>query len=153
MDRRSATLVLFWALILAHYKAKLLESVEVHPETGCWEWRKSGDGRYGHFYMFGVRFKSHVAAALLWAGIRLRTRVLRHQCDNTSCCNPDHLKPGTQAQNRWEASERGRAVGITAATVRRIRILITKNHTNAEIARRCGCHNTTVLRIRRGDIR
>lgn len=146
------TLALFWALVLAHYKAKLQEAVTV-TESGCWEWTRSGDGRYGHFHMLGVRFKAHVAAALLWSGIRLRTRVLRHECDNSSCCNPGHLTPGTQKQNRQDASERGRAVGLTKATVKRIRILITKGHSNAEIARRVECHATTVLRIRRGDIR
>ena len=145
---------LLWVLILEHYKAKLRASVRV-TETGCWEWTRSGDGRYGHFHVLGVRFKAHVAAAILWRGIVLRTRVLRHQCDNAACCNPEHLKPGTQKQNRQEASERGRAVGLTKREVARIRNLITRGHPDAEIVRRLGkrCHHTTVMRIRKKAIR
>lgn len=148
------TEALFWLLVLAFYKAKLRDAVRV-SERGCWEWTKSGDGRYGHFHMLGVRFKAHVAAAILWDGIVLRSRVLRHQCDNTACCNPGHLKPGTQKQNRQEASERGRAVGLTKKQVTRVRRLLAskRKHSHAEIGRRVGCHGTTVMRIARGDIR
>ena len=69
------SLVAFWFLLIEHHKARLLACVEVREDTGCWEWKRSGDGRYGHFHMLGKRFKAHVAAALLWRGIRLRTRV------------------------------------------------------------------------------
>lgn len=151
------TEALFWLLVLEHYKARLLASIEV-TEAGCWEWRKSGDGRYGHFYMLGVKFKSHVASAILWRGIYLRSarRVLRHQCDNASCCNPGHLKPGSQKENRQEASERGRVKhGLTKATVARIRNLITRGYTDTQIVERVkkACHRTTVMRIRKGTIR
>jgi hypothetical protein len=143
----------FLTLLLGHYQAKLLASVRV-TDGGCWEWTLSGDGRYGHFWMLGVRFKAHVAAAILFRGIRLRTKVLRHQCDNALCCCPDHLLPGTQKQNRQEASERGRVKdGLTAATVARIRNLLTRGHSFAEVSRRVGCHATTVMRIGKGEIR
>lgn len=146
------TVIIFWLLVLEHYKAKLLSGVVI-TEAGCWEWTRSGDGRYGHIYLLGQKFKTHVAAALLWYGIRLRTRVLCHQCDNSKCCNPDHLRPGSLKQNRQEASERGRAVGMTKRAVARVRNLITRGHTDAEIARRVGCHNTTVGRLRARTIR
>lgn len=147
------SLVAFWFLLIEHHKARLLACVEVREDTGCWEWKRSGDGRYGHFHMLGKRFKAHVAAALLWRGIRLRTRVLRHQCDNSICCNPGHLKPGTQKQNRQEAADRGRAVGLTVRQAARVRNLITRGHNDAEIARRVGCHPTTSMRIRKGHTR
>lgn len=149
---RMTTERLVLLLLLEHYKAKLLAGVRVTP-TGCWEWTRSGDGRYGHFYMLGAKFKTHVAAAILWRGIVLRTRVLRHQCDNPACCNPAHLLPGTQKQNRQEAAERGRAVGLTVAKVARIRNLLTRKHSQAEVARRCQVDPSTVSRIARGETR
>lgn len=147
--------VIFWLLLLEHYKQKLRSSVRV-DERGCWIWTRSGDGRYGHFHLLGVRFKAHVAAAILWRGIVTRTRVLCHQCDNSSCCNPFHLVVGTQQQNRQEASERGRCKhGLTKAIVKRIRGLITRGYSDADIVRRLDnvCHHSTVGRIRNGKIR
>lgn len=144
---------LFLSLLLGHYQAKLRSSVHVTP-SGCWEWTRSTDGRYGQFWMAGARFKAHVAAALLFRGVRLRKRVLCHQCDNKLCCCPDHLIPGSQKRNRWETSERNVAVpGLSFAQVARIRNLLTRGHKRAEVARRIGCHYTTVMRIQRGDIR
>jgi hypothetical protein len=41
-----------------------------------------------------------------------RHRVLRHICDNRRCVKPQHLEPGTHAQNVQDAIKRGRqAVG------------------------------------------
>lgn len=146
---------LFWLIALESYKAKLLACVEVHPVTGCWEWRRSGDGRYGHFWMLGARFKAHVASALLWCGLRLRKRVLRHTCDNAACCNPGHLIPGTQKQNRADASDRGRRAGggLTTNQVKRIRNLSTRGHSDAVVAARCGCEPSTVWRLKTGRMR
>ncbi|MBC2655511.1 HNH endonuclease [Pseudomonas sp. MSSRFD41] len=35
--------------------------------------------------------------------------VIRHRCDNTRCIRPDHLIPGTDADNKRDAIERNRA--------------------------------------------
>lgn len=145
--------IAFMLLFLDHFREKIQSAVRVTRE-GCWEWTRGTDGRYGHVYIAGVRFKAHTAAYLLWVGRIPRGYVLRHQCDNPACCNPFHVLPGTQKQNRWEASERGRcANGLTASQVRRIRILITKGHGDAAVAGRIGCHSTSVWRIRNGHMR
>lgn len=39
----------------------------------------------------------------------LRGVVVRHTCDNTRCINPDHLIPGTRADNNRDRAERGRS--------------------------------------------
>lgn len=147
-------IVIFLLLALESQRARLRASVRV-TESGCWLWdRKSTDGRYGHFYMFGVRFKAHVASYILFKGRIPRGHVVRHGCDQTLCCAPDCLTTGTQAQNRADASERGRwAHGITKRTVARIRNLITRKHNDSEVARRVGVHQSTVGRIRKGEIR
>lgn len=144
--------VIFLLLLLDAARAKIQDNVRV-TESGCWEWTRSGDGRYGHVYLLGERFKAHVLSAILWKGWITRTRVLCHQCDNPACCNPEHLKRGTQARNRWEASERGRAAGLQVRQVARIRNLLTRGHDYTTVAARTGVHYTTVMRIDRGLMR
>ena len=144
--------VLFRLLALEHYRAKLLENVVV-TESGCWEWQKSTDGRYGQFYIGSIKFKAHVAAYLLWRGRTTRKWVLRHLCNNCLCCNYDHLKPGSESQNRCDTSHSGRLKGLTANQAKRAKQLIAKKHGDAEIARRIGCHRSTIQRIRVGKSR
>lgn len=52
--------------------------------------------------------------------------VIRHRCDNPSCVNPEHLEPGTQADNLHDMTKRGRraigeAVGGSKLTEEQIR--------------------------------
>ena len=144
---------IFLLLVLEHYKAKLQENVIV-TESGCWEWQKSTDGRYGQFYMWGQKFKSHVAAYLLWYGRTTRKWVLRHRCNNAICCNPQHLKPGTESQNRCDTSHSGRLPGLSLDQAKRLKNLITRGKlTDIEIAELIPCHRSTVLRYRKGEMR
>lgn len=39
----------------------------------------------------------------------LKGVVVRHTCDNPRCINPDHLVPGTRADNNRDRAERGRS--------------------------------------------
>ena len=41
--------------------------------------------------------------------LELKGIVIRHRCDNSRCINPDHLEPGTVADNNRDRAERGRS--------------------------------------------
>jgi DNA-binding transcriptional regulator YiaG len=41
--------------------------------------------------------------------VAIRGLVVRHDCDNPACINPEHLSLGTQADNIADAIARGRA--------------------------------------------
>lgn len=145
--------VLFLLLFLEDARRRLSAGVEVQ-DNGCWIWKRSGDGRYGHFFLHGTKFKAHVASQLLYNGRIPRGHVVRHACDTYACCCPGHLSPGTQKQNRADASERGRwAHGITKATVARIRNLLTRGHAQSVVAARVNVHPSTVSRIASGKMR
>lgn len=95
----------FWAKVLLPAKGDITK--------GCWIWTGAHD-RYGNFYL-GVaedgkkRFvKSHIFSFWLKKGVLPPGHIHRHSCDNTICCNPDHLEPGSEIQNRADAIERNR---------------------------------------------
>lgn len=87
----------------------------------CWPWRgpTSRGPRnpfpYGRVDAFGFKgIYVHRLAYWLCNGgelISLRKNgdaLIRHSCDNTLCCNPRHLLPGTHADNMRDMVERKR---------------------------------------------
>lgn len=76
---------------------------------GCWNWmgQKDRDG-YGKFKLKGkhCRVPRIVMESL---GFDVDGWVVRHSCDNPSCCNPQHLAVGTDADNSRDMVERGRS--------------------------------------------
>ncbi len=76
----------------------------------CWDWlgRRSA-GRYGAVTWHGRETKAHRVAWEMANGRPVPSGlVVRHDCDNTICCNPAHLSVGTQADNMADAVMRGR---------------------------------------------
>lgn len=114
--------------------------VDIRGPNACWPWTASTSNGYGMFWT-GKRFvKAHRYAFTLergelpdlpgWHGA-----VVRHDCDNRLCCNPAHLRVGTQADNLRDMDARGRRIRgapkgerqhlakLTADKVRRMRAL------------------------------
>lgn len=79
-------------------------------QTGdCWLWQaytsKTG---YGQFRLGKTMVKAHRMAYELTNGSLEPDAVLRHSCDTPACVRPDHLMPGTQADNIQDMDDRGR---------------------------------------------
>lgn len=78
--------------------------------NGCKNWpmgiSKTGYGVYsiGNFTYSVTRLLYNT----IKDGLYQDRLVVRHKCDNRSCCNIDHLEIGTQSQNLMDASKRGR---------------------------------------------
>ena len=92
--------------------------VAVRGATECWLWTLSVDVRgYGIAVFEGKKYRAHRVAAYL-RGIVLSPRApssmkdygfVLHACDNPPCCNPAHLRAGTQRENTLDSVSRGRA--------------------------------------------
>mgnify|MGYP001550307413 CR=1 FL=1 len=83
----------------------------------CWLWvgqsRNVGYGYIGVGGRAGGKILSHRAAWLLANGPipdgdGHHGTVLMHTCDNRLCCNPAHLRLGTQADNVHDMDQKGR---------------------------------------------
>lgn len=87
---------------------KLWEKVAIKTPAECWEFTGSkNEHGYGSVWHEGKHIKAHRAAWLVSKG-EIPEYAIRHKCDNPSCCNPNHLEPGTLKQNSRDMVERGR---------------------------------------------
>ena len=71
--------------------------------TGC-----LGSKNYGHIGRNGRIEKAHRIAWELANGRSPVDFLVCHSCDNPTCCNPDHLFLGTDADNMRDMARKGR---------------------------------------------
>lgn len=91
--------------------ARFWSKVDIRKSADCWFWRASLD-RYGYGQFKGASGetpkRAHRVAYEHIIGPIAAGLVLRHRCNNPSCCNPKHMEPGTQADNHDDREEAGR---------------------------------------------
>lgn len=82
--------------------------------AGCWEWSgKRNDAGYGLFTAKKHGYLNARAHRAMWEftnGPIPEGLLIRHRCDNPPCVNPDHLEPGTTADNSTDMVERNRSI-------------------------------------------
>jgi hypothetical protein len=97
----------------AHQHLPLADRLWLHSTPaagGCIEYtgyvdRETGYGQIGH----NGRLKGvHRVSWELVNGPVPTGLLVRHDCDNKPCINPEHLRVGTHADNRADAVQRGR---------------------------------------------
>jgi len=113
--------------------------------TGCKLWKGALDtkGR-PHALWGGKRRKAHIMAFELAGGVLPEGKLLRHLCNIPRCCNPDHLKVGTHAENMADKA----ASGVTAGE-KNWNALLT-NQQACEIYATKGCGSAAALAGRFG---
>jgi len=94
------------------FNERFWQKVSQKNEESCWEWNAALMNGYGWFSInkqIGPKFAHRVSAFLfgLIDDIDSKMHVL-HKCDNTKCCNPNHLFIGTNADNVIDRVKKGR---------------------------------------------
>jgi hypothetical protein len=90
--------------------AERLSARLLRMPNGCLEWTgpREPDG-YGRIYFDGKTVRTHCLAWILANGPIPAGLVIRHfVCDNPPCCDPDHLRSGTVADNNADMTAKGR---------------------------------------------
>jgi hypothetical protein len=85
---------------------RLMEKVEIDPETCCWVWQGARSGRgwnagggYSAFYFEGRVTSGHRASYSIHNGPIPPGLTIDHLCRNTLCVNPAHLEAVTDEVN------------------------------------------------------
>lgn len=85
--------------------------IKISAKSDCWEWTGTFSGTgYGKIMLNGVLYSSHRLSYSLFFGEIKNGLYICHSCDNRKCVNPAHLWAGTQSDNLWDMSAKGRNV-------------------------------------------
>jgi len=128
--------------------------IDVRGPDECWPWMgyvtPRGYGRAAGKYVHRLVLAEKLGRELT------PDEVTRHTCDNTTCCNPNHLIPGTPADNVHDARDRGRlrrgesnpASKLTQSRADEIRALCaTGKFGRRELAERFGVSIPTIYMV------
>lgn len=98
-------------------KREWIERTAATSSTECVDWPWSSGGTRGGYPQIGARLDdgrrtmAKVGHLVLIASGRPRPPApanhMLHSCDRKTCCNPQHLRWGTPAENAREAGARG----------------------------------------------
>ena len=88
---------------------RIYDNIKEDDETGCFIWQKSKDSwGYGHIRIHGKLHKTHRIMYEEYVGEIPEGMKVCHRCDTPSCCNPDHLFLGTDADNMRDRDNKDR---------------------------------------------
>ena len=100
--------------------AKVLRSAA----DACWPWIGALNGwGYGYFRIGDMLYRAHRVAYTLTKGAIPEEALILHSRDNRRCCNPAHLRAGTQSENvkhEWDRYRKpAQALGLLVVRTRK----------------------------------
>lgn len=89
-------------------------------DNQCWNWiHKIEDSGYGRIRIKGKNYFTHRLAFQLFNNFL--PEVVRHNCNNRKCCNPNHLLSGNHSQNGKDFREYSKQSKLTEDIAKKIR--------------------------------
>jgi hypothetical protein len=137
--------------------AAFWKKIDKRGPDECWPWigAKQRAG-YGHFR--DSNKKTITASRFAWElvnGPIPEGMHALHNCDNRACCNPAHIRAGTQRENMFDMQVRRRnpVSQLTAEQVREIRAVLKTRRFGAqkELATKFGVSNNVISKLKKGQ--
>lgn len=131
---------------------------------GCWVWtgyvsntRVGNKGMsYGRISLNNRNHYTHRIAYILTKGDIPKGLVVRHMCNNSLCCNPDHLELGTFYDNSEDKMKAGRQAkgcsnGRSKLNERQVAYMRNSKRSHSYFSRLFSVGNNTIRKARFGD--
>ena len=129
----------------------VFKNVDMATPDECWPWKGKVNAKDQRPYLTvsGVRRAAYVIVYELYSGEQALGRYILHSCDNSICCNPNHLSWGSHQDNMDDMKNRDRH-GLPKTVVRAIRKLLDGVETHQQIASLYGVSRETITAINNG---
>lgn len=130
---------------------RFIENLRIGAANECWECKLSPDtGSMGYCRIRrdnSMPYAHRIAYELSHGPIPTGMLVM-HRCDNPRCCNPNHLRLGTDNDNMADKAQKGRGRGrLTVAQVVEVDKLLRADVPHAKISRKFGISELSVRNI------
>lgn len=137
----------------ANRPVDVFKKINMHngDRVKCWEWQGAIDKGRPYIVIKGKKYLAYrVVFDVMNEEVLQDNEVVRHSCDNSICCNPMHLKRGTQQENMNDMTERERH-GLPHHSVKNIKRLLREGkQTHREIANLYGTTRENITAINTG---
>jgi hypothetical protein len=136
---------------IVEFERETYDNEELNVVGPCHIWKKVHKGkRYGSVRLLGKTFGTHNLAAEIAAGRhQQKGENVRHLCGQPACCNPQHIRFGTNQENSWDALEHGsKRVKLTKDQIREIR---ESPLSTRKLGAQLGVGGTAVQKVRSGQ--
>lgn len=138
------------------------DRVMIVPWSGCWLWERAvGSHGYGQHRVPGTArvTYAHRTSYEAFVGPISPGMHVCHKCDIPTCCNPDHLWLGTNAENVADRDAKGRcphgelhaSAKLRESDVVVILDRLKSGESLSQLAREYGVGVTTIHRIKSGS--
>lgn len=136
---------------------RLFANINIAGAGKCWEWKRTvKKSCYPYIWYKGYRWRSHRLVYTMFYGEIPEKLMVLHECDNTSCCNPQHLHLGTALMNATERKERQRegnhkgiANGRAKLNQNKVNYILWSKEKNVALTKKFGVSKTVITRIKK----
>jgi len=142
------------------------DKVDVKTENECWEWKASLTlhGGYGQLmnYKNGKRIliKAHQFSYKINKGENSNGLMVCHKCNNSKCCNPNHLYLGTAKDNWNDTTNCGHNYKLPPVRPEKVHcakinfeiatIIRNSDENGVVLSKKYGISKTMISKIKRG---
>ncbi len=134
---------------------RFTEKYEIDHISGCWNWIGGlNNFGYGGFRVGRKVLKAHRFAFEYYIAELEEGKVIAHNCNNTKCVNPKHLRQDTQSSNLTDMSyiNTNPSQILTPEEVADIKNRLENNYygLGSQLAREYNVSNSTISAIKKG---